>query len=177
MLVYGDQALSHTVIFDWARCFPDGPLIIEDNCKDGPQVTTTDNQTIKAVENLIIEDRRIAIHQKAYALDISVSTVHHIIHDELQKEILVRYTAERDEFRFRIITGDQSFIHYCQPALKQSSKQWNLADSPPPTKLKQEKSVSKVLCSCLCDHNEINPKLPAPQCMTVTKTFCKCPRY
>jgi hypothetical protein len=70
-------------------------------------------------------------------------------HERVQscQELLDRYLAEGNNFLFRIITGDESFLHYSQPESKQSSKQWRRADSPPPTKLKQEKSADKVLYS------------------------------
>ncbi|CAF3559456.1 unnamed protein product [Rotaria sp. Silwood1] len=59
------------------------------------------------------------------------------------QELLARYSIERNDFIFRIITGDESWMYYYQPESKQSSKQWKRADSPPPTKLKQEKNNSQ----------------------------------
>lgn len=107
----------------------------------------TVDQTIKAVQNLIIEDCRIAIRQIAYALGISVSTAHRIIHGELHmnkvcsrwvphlltpdqryervqscQELLACYAAEGDNF-FRIINSDESFMHYYQTEAKQSSEE------------------------------------------------------
>ncbi|CAF0942762.1 unnamed protein product [Rotaria sp. Silwood1] len=176
--VYGDYVPSRTTVFEWIRRFKDGQLNVEDGPKCGRPITTTDDQTIKAVECLIIEDRRITIQQIADALGISTGTVHDSIHEHLHmtkvcsrwvphlltpdqrhervracQELLARYSIERNDFIFRIITGDESWMYYYQPESKQSSKQWKRADSPPPTKLKQEKSTNKVL------FNELHPEI------------------
>ena len=60
---------------------------------------------------------------------------------------LAHYSAEDDDFLFRIITTNESFLYYYDPELKQSSKEWKRADSPPPTKPKQEKSAGTVFYS------------------------------
>ena len=66
---------------------------------------------------------------------------------EACEELLARYEEEGNDFLSRVITGDESWFYYYQPESKQSSKQWKRADSPPPTKLKQEKPERKVLYS------------------------------
>ena len=65
------------------------------------------------------------------------------------------YSTEGKEFLFRIITVDESFLYYYDPESKQSSTEWKRADSPPLTKLKQEKSPGKVLYSFFLDHKGI----------------------
>jgi hypothetical protein len=62
-------------------------------------------------------------------------------------------------------------MYYYQPESKQSSKQWKRADSPPPTKLKQEKSANKVLYSFFWDHRGVILKEPAPPGVTIMKTY------
>ncbi|CAF5026134.1 unnamed protein product [Rotaria sp. Silwood1] len=161
--VYGDYVPSRTTVFEWIRRFKDGQLNVEDGPKCGRPITTTDDQTIKAVECLIIEDRRITIQQIADALGISTGTVH--------DKLLARYSIEGNDFLFRIITGDESWMYYYQPESKQSSKQWKRADSPPTTKFKQEKSTNKVLCSFFWDHKGIILKEPIPPGTTITKTY------
>jgi histone-lysine N-methyltransferase SETMAR len=196
VVVYGEHAPSRTTVFEWARRFKDGQLNIEDDPRCGRPITATDDQTVGAVESLIIENRRITIQEIADALGISTYTVHGIIHDKLHMtkvssrwaphllipdqrhervqsclELLARYSAEGDDFLFRIITGDESFLYYYQPESKQSSKEWKRADSPPPTKLKQAKSVGKVLYSFFWDHKGIILKEPTPAGVTITKEY------
>ena len=61
VVVYGNHAPSRTTVFEWARDSKDEQLNIEDNPRCGRQVTATNNETVKDVESLIIEDCRITI--------------------------------------------------------------------------------------------------------------------
>ena len=103
-------------------------------------ISATDERTIKAVENLVVEDRRITIQEIAEILGISSGTVHGILHDHLHmtkvcstwvphlltpvqrherveacEELLARYEKEGNDFLSRIITGDESWFYYYQP--------------------------------------------------------------
>ena len=136
------------------------------------QVLQQTMKPVKDVESLIIDDRRITIQQRAYVLSVSIYTVNSIIHDQLHmteislrwvphllapdqrhervqscQELFARYSAEGNDFLFRLITDDESFLYYYDPESKQSSKEWKRADSPPPTKLKHEKSADRILYS------------------------------
>ena len=71
------------------------------------------------------------------------------------QELLVRYSAEGNDFLFRIITGDEAFLYYYEPESKKLSIEWKRADPPPSVKLKQEKSVGKVLHSFFWDNKGI----------------------
>ncbi|CAF1533617.1 unnamed protein product, partial [Rotaria sp. Silwood1] len=149
VVVYGDHAPSRTRVFEWAHRFKDGRLnkldplripIFLKNRNRRPAITATDDQTVKAIESLIIEDRRITIHQIADAVGISTDTVDGIIHDQLHmtkvsarwvphlltpdqryervqacQELLARYSTEGNDFLFRIITGDESWLYYYDP--------------------------------------------------------------
>ena len=81
--VYGDSAPSRTMVFEWARRFKDGQLNIEDSPRSGRPISATDERNIKAIEDLIVEDRRITIQEIAEILGISNGTVHGILHDHL----------------------------------------------------------------------------------------------
>ncbi len=110
VVVYGDHAPSCTTVFEWARCFKDGRLSIEDDPRCGRPITATDEQTVKAVENLIIEDRRITIQQIAYALGISAGTAHGVIHDQLH------ITKVSSRWVPHLLTPDQRYkrVQACQ---------------------------------------------------------------
>ena len=193
--VNGDSAPSRTIVFEWSRCFKNGQLNIEDSPRSGRPISATDERNIKAGENLVVENRRITIYEIAEILGISSGTVHGILHDHLhmtkvcstwvphlptplqrhervetREELLARYEEEGNNFLSRIITGDESWSYYYQPEPKQSFKQWKRADSPPPTKLKQEKSERKVLYSFFWDYNGVILKEPVSAGTTITKT-------
>ena len=69
--VYGDSAPSRTMIFEWARRFKDGQLNIEDSPRSGRPISATDEKNIQAGEKLVVEERRITIHEIAEILRIS----------------------------------------------------------------------------------------------------------
>ena len=64
-------------------------------------------------------------------------------HERVQacEELLARYEEEENDFLPRVIIGDGSRFYYYYQL---ESKQWKRADSPPPTRLKQEKSEIKI---------------------------------
>ena len=79
--VYGDRAPSRTMVFEWARRFKNGQLNIEDSPRSGRLISVTDEKNIKAVENLVVEDRRTTIQKIAEILGISSGTIHGIFRD------------------------------------------------------------------------------------------------
>ena len=130
--VYGDSAPSRTMVFEWARRFKDGHLNIEDSPRSGRPISAIDEKNIKAIENLVVEDRRITIQEIAEILGISSGTVHEILHDHLHmtkvcstwiphllaslqrherveacEEHLAHYEEERNYFLSRISTDDE----------------------------------------------------------------------
>ena len=56
------------------------------------------------------------------------------------KELLHLYNANPNEFLFRVITGDETWLYHWDPETKQASIQWQHVESPPP----QEGSYSSV---------------------------------
>ena len=90
---------------------------------------------------------------------------------EACEELLARYEEEGNDLLSRIITVDEWWFYCYQPEWKQSSKQWKRADSPPPTKLKQEKSEPKVVYSFFWDYNGVLLKEPIPAGTTITNTY------
>ncbi|UYV70393.1 hypothetical protein LAZ67_7002882 [Cordylochernes scorpioides] len=105
--------------------------------------------TKNAVENLILEDRKISIFTIADNLNISYGTVHTIIKEQLQfrkiccrwiphflnldqkrnrirvsKALLKRYEEEGDHFLDQIVTGDESWCYHYDPSTKRASMEW-----------------------------------------------------
>ena len=138
--VYGDSAPSRTMIFEWTCRFKNRQLNIEDSSSSGPTISTTGERAIRAVEDLVIEDRRITIQATAEILSISSGTVHGILQDHLRmtkvcstwvqhlltpvqrhkrveasEELLARYEKEGNDFLFHITTGDELWFYYYQP--------------------------------------------------------------
>ena len=58
--------------------------------------------------------------------------------------------CERDRnFLNKIITTDETWVHFYEPEDKRTSMVWKHSDSPPPKKAKTVKSMGKVMCMLL----------------------------
>ncbi|UYV67655.1 hypothetical protein LAZ67_5001500 [Cordylochernes scorpioides] len=124
--------------------------------------------TINAVENLILEDRKISIFTIADNLNISYGTVHTIFNEQLQfrkiccrwiphflnldqklnrirvsKALLKQYEEEGDHFLDQIVTGDESWCYHYDPLTKCTSMDWKRGDSPRPKKIRSQHSAGK----------------------------------
>jgi len=114
-------------------------------------------EAIAAVEAIVKENRRVTVHEIAAHLDMSHGSTHRIVHVVLQfhkvstrwvprqltvelkerradacQELLKRFEAESDGFLGRVITGDETWVHYHQPETKKASKEWGHTSSPKP---------------------------------------------
>ncbi|UYV64708.1 hypothetical protein LAZ67_3001722 [Cordylochernes scorpioides] len=132
--------------------------------------------TKNAVENLILEDRKISIFTIADNLNISYGTVHTIIKEQLQfrkiccrwiphflnldqklnriqvsKALLKRYEEEGDHFLDQIVTGDESWCYHYDPSTKRASMEWKRGDSPRQKKIRSQRSAGKVLLTIFWD--------------------------
>jgi hypothetical protein len=94
------------------------------------------------------ENRHVTVHEIAARLDMSHGPAHHIVHDILQfhkvsarwvprqltaelkerlvdacQELLKRFEAEGDGFLGRIVTGDETCVHYHQPETNKANRE------------------------------------------------------
>jgi len=51
---------------------------------------------------------------------------------DARQELLKRFETEGDGFLGRIVTGDETWVHYHQPETKKASKEWRHTSSPKP---------------------------------------------
>ena len=58
-------------------------------------------------------------------------------------------------FLDRIITTDETWVHYYEPEYKRMSMVWKNRDSPPPKKAKVIKSMGKVMCVVFMDSSSV----------------------
>lgn len=135
---------------------------------------TADN--IRAVRDLIEEDRRVTISDIASHVGISFGSVQAIISDELKfrklsarwvprllsqeqtnlrQEVsqrhLSRYEEEGDDFLNRIVTSDETWVHHYTPESKRSSMEWRKRGAAGPVKAKTRLSAGKVLATVFWD--------------------------
>ena len=64
----------------------------------------------------------------------------------------LRQMCESDQTFFeRIVTGDETWIHYYEPETKQQSMEWRHPSSPKPKKFRCERSANKLLAVVFWD--------------------------
>jgi len=64
-------------------------------------------------------------------------------------------SATPDNVLPRIITGDETWIHYWDPDTKQDSMQWKHVNSPPPRKFCTQPLAGKVMATVFWDYKVV----------------------
>lgn len=62
-----------------------------------------------------------------------------------------RFNADPDDFKYRIVTGDETWVYHYDPETKQQSMQWVATGTRPPVKAKVVKSAGKVMLTLFFD--------------------------
>ena len=112
----------------------------------------------KKVRDLVYSDRRIQVEEIAQALGISYGSVSTILHDRLgmrKLHVIARWVPKslsdeqmatrasvcsallklfrsKDDFLLRLMTVDETWVHYYEPENKAQSRQWVGPGSPRP---------------------------------------------
>ena len=133
--MFGHTCPSKATIYRWIERFENGDEDIHDAPHPGRPTSSKIRTNIKAVQRILYEDRRITLRALEERVGMSTAT---IIHKDLEmskvsarwvpkllsekqkrdrvkisKELLSMYKADN-----RIITGDESWIHYYEPESK-----------------------------------------------------------
>ena len=125
------------------------------------------------VRDLVYSDRRIKVEERANALHIShgsVSTTYMIawvctalwVPKSLSGEqmatrasvysaFLKRCRSKEDDFLSRLVTVDETWVHYYEPENKAQSRQSVGPGSPRPKKFKTQSSAGKVMATVFWD--------------------------
>ena len=122
----------------------------------------------KKVRDLLYSDRRIQVEEIAQALGISHGSVSTILHDRLgMRKLTARWVPKslsdeqmatrasvcsallklfrsKDDFLLRLVTVDETWVHYYEPENKAQSRQWVGPGSPRPKKFKTQPSAGTV---------------------------------
>ena len=126
-------------------------------------------ELIGQIKNFMDKDRRVSIETISAQFDVSVGTVHAIIHEELKmQKICTKFVPSvlREDQKERhchesremvklnnsdaavldaLVTCDESWIYCYDPETKRQSSQWKHAGSPRPKKARESKSTHKLL--------------------------------
>ena len=129
----------------------------------------------KKVWDLVYPDRRIQVEEIAQALGISHGSVSTILNDilgmrkltaswvpkSLSNEqmatrasvcsALLKCFRSKEDFLLRLVTVDETWVHYYDPENKAQSRQWIAPGSRRPKKFKTQPSAGKVMATVFWD--------------------------
>ena len=144
--VLGGSSPSFSTVSFWVSEFRRGRKQTGDEPRTGRPKTATTPEIVDKVHVMVLDDRRVKVHEIEEALGISRERAFHILHNELglkklsarwvphllnpeQKRITVRNSAKgleifnRDpkDFKRRLVTVDETWIHHYTPESKRQS--------------------------------------------------------
>lgn len=194
--VYGDSCLSNGAISKWINRFKDGRETTEDDTHTGRPVIIKSDKKIAEIQEFILEDRRVTVENVADHFFISYGTAQDIMSNKLGmrrvsarwvprlllsdqmgvrvkmcRQYIKMYKHEGDSFLNRVVTCDETWIHFFEPESKQQSSIWKHPCSPSPTKARLSKSAGKVMAIMFCDIHGIILNHFVPPKTTVTGNY------
>jgi len=81
--VYGDSSPSFSTIKKWAAEFKPGRTSLEDDPCEGRPKSATTPEIIEQVHDVVLDNRRMKVHEIAETIGISKERVGYILHEEL----------------------------------------------------------------------------------------------
>jgi len=172
----GDSALPRRSVYEWIEKFQHGRTSLKDEEGAGRPSTSITDSNVEDARAMILENRRVNIDEMANHFEISHGSAYDIIHNRLGfrkvcarlvpkqlteehrnnrvaicQRLLDRYANEDEAFLTRIVTGDETWIHYFAPESKRQSLEWKHPGSPVKKKFKSQPSAGKVLLTIFWD--------------------------
>ena len=178
--VYGQNAMSDSMVRRWVRQFNKGRDQVHDEERCGRPSLVTD-ELVHAIEEKIKQNRKFTISALAMEFpQISQSLIHEIVSEKLKfrklcsrwvpkilteqhkkqrmssaLHFLTRYNDGGDDFLSRIVTGDETWVAYDTPETKRQSMEWKHTLSPATVKSKQFLTPRKLMCTVFWDRKGI----------------------
>nr|QXJ78551.1 putative DD34D transposase [Meitanaphis flavogallis] len=183
---FGDDSLSERQVFRWHKAFLEGREEVSDEVRVGRPLTTTIDENLVRVRELLNTDRRLSVRLVSQTLNIPKSIVHEIVMNNLQmRKVCAKLVPKvlTDDQRSRrletcqelwslcesdphfldnVITGDESWVFEYDPETKRQSAEWHTLASPRPMKARMSKSKIKTMVIVFFDirglvHHEFVP--------------------
>ena len=155
--VYSDQALPYNTCARWVREFKEGRMLFADKPRPGPPKSKVNEVLIVNVRKQIEEDPNVSIREISSDLDISLGTIHYVLHEELglckifarwvphvltpeqkkirvdcARQLLVIYEPIGPKPVSNIVNGDETWVYFYGIPNKRSNMMWLTKDDPRP---------------------------------------------
>ena len=174
--VYGPDVMTVQHVRKWCRLYKEGREELRDLPRSG-RPSVIDDNLIARVDEKLCSDRRQTLEEIQNEFShVCESTIRKIIIDILKyrklcarwvpkmlssenksqrlstsSTILSRYEEEGEEFLAKIVTGDETWVHYDTPETKRQSMQWKHQNSPRAVKFKKTASLKKIMVTVFWD--------------------------
>ena len=146
--VYGSSAPSHAQVTVLVGEFIRGRTSSEDEPRSGRPLDATDEEMCMKVRDLVYSDRRIQVEEIVKTLGMFHGSVSTILHDRLgMRKLTTRWAPKslineqmatrasvcsallkrfrsKDDFLSRLVTVDETWVHYFEPENKGLGRQW-----------------------------------------------------
>ena len=166
---FRSSCMNQESVFGWHKRFKKGRQSVRDDERCGRSKKVRTPELIGQIKNFMGKDCRVSIETISAQFDVSVGTVHTIIHEELKmRKICTKFVPRvlREDQKERhchdsremvelinsdpavldaLVTCDESWIYCYDPETKKQSSQRKHAGSPRPKKARQSKSTHKHL--------------------------------
>lgn len=182
--VYGDAAMPDRTIRSWMEKFKGGRTNVHDEGRSGRPNDAVNDETTSAVLLLLERDRRYTIEdlkqllEDEFLIDVSPASIYRTLEEAGFSKVCARWVPRllSDEHRtkrldsaltfltayerdtsilHRIVTGDETCVHYVTPTTKTATMIWKRKEEPTPKKAKQEKSANKLMVIVFWDHRGV----------------------
>lgn len=189
---FSEQALSKTRVYEWYKTFKEGRESVEDEERPGRPTTSTDEQHVAKIKELLLQNRRLTTREIADMVDISNGSVNNILKDVLRlrkvKSRMVPKTLSLFEKQRRIdvcetmlsdyqvnmkcmITGDEVWIYAYDPETTDQSSEYRTKGEARPKKSRQSRSKIKVMLTVFFDYRGVVHYEFLPPGQTVNKEY------
>ena len=174
--VYGSSAPLYAQVKFWVGKFKRGRTSLEDETRSRRPPDATDEEMCNKVWDVVYSDRQIKVEEIVNALHISHGSVSTTLHDHLGMRkltarrvpkslseeqmatrasvgsaLLKRFRSKDDDFLSRLVTVDETWVHYYEPENKAQSRQRVGPGSPRPKKFKTQPSAGKLMATVFWD--------------------------
>lgn len=191
--VGGPKKVSRTLVYTWHKKFREGLDMESTSGRGRPK---KDNSAlVKKVRDVIDADRRQTVREVASKVGACKTVVHRVLCDNLEmsrvsarwvprllsnEEMIRRVESSkmflkknnRDKrFLDKVITMDETWLHYYEPESKRQSSVWKTHGTPPPKKAKTVKSVGKVMYMVFMDRQGIILSHAVPRGSTINSEY------
>ena len=192
---FGSSCMNGASVCEWHKRFKEGRESVRDDERCGRSKEVRTPELIGQIKIFMHKDRRVSIETISAQFDVSVGTVHTIIHEELKMwKICAKFIPrvlreDQKERRWHdsrkivelinsdpavldaLLTCDESWIYCYDPETKRQSSQWKHAGSPRPKKARQSKSTHKLLMILFFDSTGMIYMHWVPTGQTVNKEY------